>query len=707
MKKDLLRLCILLVTICFVGSSCSDEEITPGGGEENGIPENVNGLIHLKTLEDYTKDNHIYMLENGESNDIIFSSARSFDPRHPVQVSITEDQKLLLRAFSPRKITNMKIWATIDGYYDKFLLAQFDIIPPFLEFFQTLPFVHADKEYQTSEGKTIRIMANPHISADNLSFEIECDDAYYQMFSKIKTTWKVSFSRFNWEENDKWKYFMKAGHCREAIAMSINSAYMFSSPEYEEEMRKYNGQFYSNGSGHGPEGKNGPVIPDNQLLIQQSLTRPSYAWGHVNQVGGLGGGGTLGLTDDSFVSHYADDTGGAMAWFHEFGHGMGYGDSNNTVISNDGGNTPSWRKVCQELYKRMCVEKKLPIYSRRFMHSRRNYDFYSPAHNANWRFQSSAVIIEGPELDEIDGGLSAGEGFLATDTKGNQGNALSFKLNYIQAETEKNNYAPRDIYIYGDILYVINDMRAKDYSFDVFDVSNGIPVHIKRIISWTHPTTNEEIKLGKPMGVIRSYDKIYLTGFNNTVYVFDANTYKCISVLTPNGGAYALAASKGSIFTFRDAVRAFPEHLIPPTNIGVVPVIATSPNLNSHSDNSLTVDANENVYSLSYYTKKMVKLDTQYLMAGKINTTNELTLEKNPMGAAFSKDGRLFVSFAGTDQKFCEIDPATGKIIKDYTTIGNVTLKNPTKCLIRRNTLIIVDRNPEWCVYAIPMNELN
>jgi hypothetical protein len=84
---------------------------------------------------------------------------------------------------------------------------------------------------------------------------------------------------------------------------------------------------------------------------------------------------------------------------------MGYGDSNNTVISNDGGSVVSWRKVCQELYRDMCAAKKLPIYSRRFMHSRKFYNFYSST-NESWKnYSYSLITINDPELDEIEAGL--------------------------------------------------------------------------------------------------------------------------------------------------------------------------------------------------------------------------------------------------------------------------------------------------------------
>lgn len=404
MKKETIK-CFLLLLAASVIYACAPAEDTEDENEAG--KESINGLIHIQSLKDYSADNHIYMLETGEPDEIIFSAARSFNPRYPVQVSVTDNQQLLLRAFSPRRITNMRIWASMDGYKEKFLLAKFDTIPPFLEFFQTLPFVNADKEYRTERGKKIRITANPNISPTDLLLEIDCDDDYYKMFSKIKADWTVSFSKFGYPDHPYWKYPMKTGHCREAIAMTINSAYMFSSPEYEALMKAYNGKFYSNGTGYGPEGRNGPPIEDNQILIDKALSHHGgITWGHVNSVGGLGGGTTLGLGDDSFVGHYADDNGECMAWFHEFGHGMDYGDSNNTVISNDSNpNTPSWRKVCQELYIKMCIEKKLPVYSRRFMHSRRYYDFYSSGNEAWRNAKSTCAIIEGPELDEIDGGL--------------------------------------------------------------------------------------------------------------------------------------------------------------------------------------------------------------------------------------------------------------------------------------------------------------
>ena len=69
-------------------------------------------------------------------------------------------------------------------------------------------------------------------------------------------------------------------------------------------------------------------------------------------------------------------------------------------------------------------------------------------------------------------------------------------------------------------------------------------------------------------------------------------------------------------------------------------------------------------------------------------------------------NGRLFVS-SGGEEKFCEIHPETGDILKNHTVIGDITLKSPEKFCIRRNTLFITDRTVTGpCVYAIPMSKL-
>ena len=85
--------------------------------------------------------------------------------------------------------------------------------------------------------------------------------------------------------------------------------------------------------------------------------------------------------------------------------------------------------------------------------------------------------------------------------------------------------------------------------------------------------------------------------------------------------------------------------------------------------------------------------------------TGQLAYKNVPYDLDFY-EGRLFVSSNGTE-KFCEVNPRTGEIMKDHTTIGGITLQAPEKFCIRRHTLFITDRVKNGtCVYAIPMSEL-
>lgn len=85
--------------------------------------------------------------------------------------------------------------------------------------------------------------------------------------------------------------------------------------------------------------------------------------------------------------------------------------------------------------------------------------------------------------------------------------------------------------------------------------------------------------------------------------------------------------------------------------------------------------------------------------------TGQLAYKNVPYDLDFY-EGRLFVSSDGTE-KFCEVNPRTGEIMKDHTTIGGITLQAPEKFCIRRHTLFITDRVKNGtCVYAIPMSEL-
>ena len=71
----------------------------------------------------------------------------------------------------------------------------------------------------------------------------------------------------------------------------------------------------------------------------------------------------------SISTHYADDANGSDTPYHELAHCLGYGHSGNMTYYPAEGGFPT---ICMKVYSQLSVSKKLPVYSRRFLHTRRN-----------------------------------------------------------------------------------------------------------------------------------------------------------------------------------------------------------------------------------------------------------------------------------------------------------------------------------------------
>ena len=660
---------------------CTTETIGSDPTEQfpDGLP------IRLSTA-DYNNLNTYYMLNDDEPSEVFFNtSERWFYTDQPLQVTVDDDLQFQLKFYSPRALPNVTVWATMEGYDEAFKLFVFEKVMPFHLFQMQLPFATEDITATTRSGKLIQIMANPHLSKENIALEIECDAPYWKTLQAINCHWHIRFGRYN-PNQTSWAYPLHACHAREGVAMALNMTYMYSSPEFAAELNAW-GPLHSN---------NDKNLVNKETVLKQAISHRGLVFGYTTGVMGLGGGETFGMHESVYFEQYPDDSSITETMFHEYAHCLGYGHEGNMTYEQTG---PGWTSLCGKVYEELALAKKLPVYSRRFLHSRRSKTAYLPG---GGYYRPSKYVIEDPELDEMDGGLARGNDFLNTDWgETEDAPALSFRLDYNDAGVGERNYMPRSVYVYGDKMYVTNDIRAANFTWDVYDLSTGKPVHEKQFTKWTLPNGNEQT-IGTPADIIRTHDKIYLAGSHNTLFIFDAETYECTATLGLGFDAVGLAATNGTLYAYRGIVRAFPEHDL------AHGAIASSDNLGAHSSNTMTADYAGNVYAVDYYAKRLVRMNPEHMMACKLTAGKELAFDYSPTGAAWSSDGRLFVSFDGkqTEQKFCEVDPETGKIIKDFTTIGDITLNNPAKCLIRRNTLFIIDRVGGLCLYAIPLSQL-
>lgn len=690
------RFCLLLVFGSWLLQACADKtEETPSIDDDK---EDRYGLIKIAE-NDYTPEVCTYMLQDDEPESVMFDrSRRSFKVNLPLQVSINDEQELFIRFFSPRSIRSLVIWAKINGYEEEFKLAEFEILPPFVEFHKRLPFVDTDKRYITRSGKEIEILANPHFQQSELSLQIACKDPYYEKVTASKCKYTISFSSYG--NTGSWKYSLKPAHAREAVAMSLNMAYMFSSDEFVGELDKYRGKLHSD---------NNKTVIDVDQLCKRVQNHSGLMFGHVSGVDGLGGGNTFGLSEWSFLEHYADDGCHTHAAFHELGHCLGYGHNGNMTYEQTG---PGWITLCGELYTRLSKEKKLPVYSRRFMHTRKYGKLYGSA-----RYQASRYIIEDPELDALDGGLAPV--LDGDDENTEEGTPLSCTISYadIPGATEKT-FTPKDICVNGDRIYIVNDATG-NYCLEIFDVKEGKIIHLKSLKAWMAGDKAETFT-ALPTGVTVAHDKIYVTRTDSRTEIFNAKTFElitCIGTGQWGEGAYQtvhafdVLVRRGCVF-IRDKrkVCIFMEKDVQPGTYQKISNYCRTQNLGEAMGTyGLAMDKDGLLYTTHQGNKKIHIFDCNAIREqNEWKEKSSITLPSPVFDIALIGK-RMIVALSPNKTQpvgLAEISLQSGEIIKDYTKVGKSGFQSPEKLMVSRQTLFVVDRKT-MTVTGIPVSELN
>lgn len=686
---------VLVFSVLFL-IGCKQEDKLLSGSSLNA----PNRFPIYLSPSDYTEENTYYLLNDDEPSSVFFDpNQRSFYVDEPIQLTFDDDHYFQLRFYSPRALPNVTIWAKMAGYEEQFKLVELEKLMPFQQLRLKLAFATENITAQTRSGKTIKIMANPHLAGSDLSFEIECDAPYYQTLQSIKSHCRIRFQNFSQLSPGTYgDWPLRAYQAREGVAIALNMMYMFSSPEFEAELKAW-GPLYSNTN----------VLVDKDVLIKQPVGHGELKFGcvHRGSIGGLGNGGIFCLADHCFYEHYADDASSTENMFHEFAHCIGYLSHAGNMTYGNG--TLGWTALCNKVYVELSVAKKLPIYSRRFMHTRKTA---KNQYTSNTQYRASAHIIEDPELDEIDGGLAPTG---TTDLNGENGNALSFSMDYTAVPgATATTFRPKDVYVYNDTMYVVND--AKDnYSLEIFNIKDGKVSHLKSIREWTRADGATEHFLGEPNGVTQANGKIYVTHTGSRTEVFDAADQSFITCL--GTGSWGASATQ-TVHAF-DVVLHNGMMLIHDKRYLVVAeermlgllnpmlVFARSENLGEVAGTyGMAVDTVNNILYTTHPANRIDLFDLSAIREyQEIKRSGNFTYKNSPYALDFY-DKKLYVSSNG-DEKFCEVDPETGAILKNYTTIGGITLQAPEKFCIRRKTLFIIDRIADGVrLYAIPMSEL-
>ncbi|MDE5678112.1 hypothetical protein [Phocaeicola sp.] len=670
-------------------TGCKEDEIKPA--EEEGTE---NRLPVCMTETDYNSGNTYYMLNDEESPDTYFdASQRSFYVNQPLQLEMDDNHDFRLRFYSPRALKNVTIWAQIDGYEEEFKFMTLEKVMPFQQLTVHIPFATRDLTAYTRSGKKIQIMANPYLTKENLTFNIECDDPYWERLQSIRCKWYIAFGRYS-DTHPNWKYKMKASHTREAVAIALNMSYMFSSERFKDALHEF-GPLHSD---------NNKTVIDKDALLNKVINHRGLLFGYTTGVMGLGGGTTFGVHEVCYLEHYADDKSITETLFHEFAHCVGYGHAGNMTYEQTG---PGWITLCNNVYVALSLDKELPVYSRRFLHTRRCKNRYFDD-----IYVASRYIIDDPELDALDGGLSPMRG--ENDNGGNDGETMSFKLDYTDVPgATSDTFRPKDVYVYGDTLYVVNDADYH-YSLEVFSLAEGKKKYLESISEWNRGETTEAFG-GRPNGVTRANGKIYVTHEGSRTEVFNAENHQFITCIG-NGQwgtgpsqtvhAFDVVYYKGIIFIhdkrYVDIVEEQQIQSAPPR------IYARSEHLGeTNGTYGMAVDEKAEVLYTTHPAKRIDLFTLGDMREGVSPKRSGQLAYKNTPYALDLYEGKLFVSSNG-NEKFCEVDPTTGTIIKDHSNISNIALQAPEKFCIRRNTLFIIDRAKDGaCMYAIPMSELN
>ncbi|MDE5806674.1 MAG: FimB/Mfa2 family fimbrial subunit [Muribaculaceae bacterium] len=317
-------------------------------------PELQSGLLHV-THDELWRFNPDTMFLASEPREVFYdNSLRYFYAERPLMLSVTPEGDLGLKFYSPIPIKNVKIKALFNKITTEWVdLALIEDVDPFMDCTFELPVKKQDCIYETESGRKIKVPAMADLSPLDYTVKFECDDPFMKKIATIDSHWHIRFSPYQADQGHAYWRHMDPLLCRHAVALALNMAYMFSSPEFNDMLQEYDGILHDD--------SNNPI--DLDALRRNIRNHGGLKMGRVVGVGGLGGGQTYGLADYCYTGVYHNSTPEGVnphnyprqAMFHEYGHCLGYGHSSNMTYGD------CWTVICATVFVELGRAGKLPV----------------------------------------------------------------------------------------------------------------------------------------------------------------------------------------------------------------------------------------------------------------------------------------------------------------------------------------------------------
>lgn len=331
-------------------------------------PDSKNGMLYISRAF-YDEENRGLILQDDEPKSIFYNEAeRSFYIHKPLQLSLTEDNELMSRFYSPVPIQNVSVWSSDKIYGERVLLAYYDSIPAFCDarfsFSNQMPV----QEFTMESNSRIQLTPAEVRALATSGLELECNDPFMEKIKQIQAKWHIRFNSFGGDP-DAWNgapagnwMGIRPVHIRESIAIWLNAGYMFTLPEYEQELLAYQGLIWGNGGA--------TDIVDVTTIIPAITRHSGFNVGLVytgNGVNGLGGGRTWGVAQSVYLQHYSSKYNAGVI-FHELGHCIGYSHSSGMTYGPWAGELTSGFYINNL--------ESLPVNSRNHLNSNTNPNIY-------------------------------------------------------------------------------------------------------------------------------------------------------------------------------------------------------------------------------------------------------------------------------------------------------------------------------------------